>query len=643
MVKNLLSRLKTAAILLLVAALLFALPLPLFAGDSFQDKALLAAYEAYLARDEAGLARHGEKLQGHSLALYGDFWRLRLRLEEANPADVRVFLTRHAGTVLAEQLRREWLLLLGKTGQWESFRQERPALEKDDPEIACYTLQERWLRRDAAALSEAKLYWRLPKPLPEGCLPLADEMLKSGQLTPKELSERFRLLVQANLMSEAKAVAGPLAGKDLPGESMDRIAKAPAKFLERSALDLETPLGRESAIAALIRLSQSDLPGALQHWNGSLREKLSREDQRYLWAVLGAAGARRGLPEALDWFVNAGDTPLTDDQLAWQARVALRQEAWTVVKGAIDRMSPPARREPTWIYWRGRALCALGAAEEGEALFGAIAGGDHFYGRLAAEELGMPLRFPPQEPAPRQEELEQAGSLPGLQRSLLLYRLGLRNEAKAEWIWTVRAMSDRELLAAAELAHRNGIWDRAINTAEKTVDVHDFALRYPIPYRDILSRQAKIRSLEEPWVFGLVRQESRFLLDARSPMGASGLMQLLPATARWVAKMIGLKGFNLSWVNRPEVNAALGTFYLRHVLDGFNGNPVLASAAYNAGPSRARQWRGTKPLEGAIYIETIPFPETRQYVKKVMANTVSYAALLGQEPRTLKSRLGTIP
>ena len=279
-------------------------------------------------------------------------------------------------------------------------------------------------------------------------------------------------------------------------------------------------------------------------------------------------------------------------------------------------MSLPARNEPAWIYWLGRSLCALGAEEDGQALFGRIAGEHHFYGQLAAEELEMPLQIPPQATPPTREELAEVAALTGLQRALILYRLGLRTEATAEWVWTVRAMDDRELLAAAELAHRNGIWDRAINTADKTVAAHDFTLRYPAHYRDVLSKQAQIRKLDEPWVFGLVRQESRFLADARSSAGAAGLMQLLPSTARWVARKIGMKGFHLSRVNRPEVNAALGAFYLRHVLDGFNGNPVLAAAAYNAGPSRARQWCDTRPLEGAIYIETIPFSETRQYVKK---------------------------
>ena len=636
---------KTISARILFAIILVALPLTVSAaGNSSQDKALLAAHDAFLAGDRVRLARHAEKIQDHPLDIYVRFWRLRLRLEEADPGEVRAFLAKYTGTVLAEQLRRDWLRVLGRTGRWDLFREEQPALVKDDPDVACYAIQERWRRQDASALADVKPFWRAQRVLPEGCVPLVDVMLKSGELTQKDLSDRFRLLVQANLMTEAKSVLERLSAEHACSVGqIDRIAKAPARFLDQSAADLNTPLGREVTIFALTRLAQSDLQRAVQYWDGDLREGFPLADQQYVWAMLATLGARRGFPEAVDWFRRAGEAPLLDEQLAWCARGALRQENWSMVKNAIERMSPSTRNESTWSYWLGRSLCALGVEEDGKALFRRIAGGDHFYGQLAAEELGMPLQMPPQASPPTREELERVTALTGLQRAFILYRLGLRTEATNEWVWTVRAMDDRELLATAELAHRNGIWDRAINTADKTVATHDFTLRYPTHYRNVLSKQAQIRNLDEPWVFGLVRQESRFLAEAKSPMGAAGLMQLLPSTARWVAKKIGMKGFNLSRVNRPEVNAALGAFYLRHILDGFNGNPVLASAAYNAGPGRARRWCDTRPIEGAIYIETIPFPETRQYVKKVMANTVYYAAVLGEEPRSLKSRLGTIP
>jgi soluble lytic murein transglycosylase len=203
-------------------------------------------------------------------------------------------------------------------------------------------------------------------------------------------------------------------------------------------------------------------------------------------------------------------------------------------------------------------------------------------------------------------------------------------------------MDDEQLLAAAEVARQAEIWDRAINTADRTVGTHDFSVRFLAPYRGAFAEQARAQGLEEPYVLGLVRQESRFIADARSVAGASGLMQLMPATARWVARQIGMKDYAPSRVTDVDVNIALGTSYLKYVLNELDGSPVLAAAAYNAGPGRARRWKADRPLEGAIYAETIPFNETRDYVKKVLSNTMYYAALYGGDPKPLKARLGTI-
>jgi len=203
-------------------------------------------------------------------------------------------------------------------------------------------------------------------------------------------------------------------------------------------------------------------------------------------------------------------------------------------------------------------------------------------------------------------------------------------------------MSQLLALSAAELARRNEAWDRAISTADRTVRVHNFSVRYLAPYREVLAQQARTRDLEEPLVLGLVRQESRFITRAKSPNGAAGLMQVMRPTAKWVAERMRMRNFSWSRVNEPDFNAAVGTYYLRHVLDRFDGSLVLAAAAYNAGPSRARLWRGTTPVEGAIFAETIPFGETRDYVKRVLTNTVYYAAVLGGEQTSLKARLGTV-
>jgi len=633
-----------ASIRAILAAILVALPAAVFAaGGSSQDKAVLAARDAFLAGDRVQLARHAEKIRSHTLDPYVAFWRLRLRLEEAAPGELRDYLARNTGSVLAEQLRRDWMRVLGKNGQWELFREEYPLLVKADPDIAGYALQERSRRQDVSVFAEVRSFWKVPRPLPASFAPVVETMLQSGDLTPRDLRDRFRLLVQAGLLTEARRIAERLPADQVPSAiQIDNAAGAPAGFLERSDVGLKTAAGRELAIVALISLARSDPQQAFRFWDGRLKEAFPPEDRQYIWAMLATHAARRHLPDAVEWFKAAGETPLSDEQLAWRARIALRQENWTEVKGAIERMSPPERRDPVWTYWLGRSLCALGAREDGRTLLGRIAGDHDFYGRLAAEELEMPLLIPPKAPPPTREELAETAALDGVRRALALYRIGLRTEAVAEWLWTVRTMDDRTLLAAAELARRNGIWDRAINTADRTVAAHDFTLRYPAPYGDVLLKQARVRKLDEPLVFGLVRQESRFIADARSSAGAAGLMQLMPSTARLVARKIGMKNFRTSRLGRPDVNAALGASYLRQVLDGFGGNAVLATAAYNAGPNRASRWRDAKSLEGAIYVETIPFAETRHYVKKVMSNAVYYAALLGGEQRSLKSRLGTI-
>ena len=231
----------------------------------------------------------------------------------------------------------------------------------------------------------------------------------------------------------------------------------------------------------------------------------------------------------------------------------------------------------------------------------------------------------------------------GIDRALTLLRIGARDEALREWNWAMRRLYDRELIAAAELARRNNWYDRAIYAAERTKNLHDFSLRYLTPYRDVTRTYAAQMGLDEAWVYGLIRQESRFVNVARSGVGASGLMQLMPATASWVARKLGLKSYTPASVNEVGTNVQLGTYYLRHVLDQLGNQPILATAAYNAGPGRARNWQTSTRLEGAVYAENIPFTETRDYVKKVMSNAQYYAWTFGDPKKTFKERLGVIP
>jgi soluble lytic murein transglycosylase len=310
-------------------------------------------------------------------------------------------------------------------------------------------------------------------------------------------------------------------------------------------------------------------------------------------------------------------------------------------------MSEAEQADPTWIYWKARALIATaregadGDAQRDQArgLFASIAGPLTFYGKLAAEELGFVPDLPGVAPTPSDKDRDKARATPGLARALALIDLGLRGEGVREWNFTLRGMSERELFAAAEWACGREVWDRCINTSDRTRNDIDLAQRYPTPFREMVLARSREIGLDPAYVYGLMRQESRFIADARSSVGAAGLMQLMPNTARWMAKKIALD-YKPDQIVDPTLNLALGTSYLKLVLDDFGGSQAMAAAAYNAGPSRPRRWREGPQIEPSIWAENIPFSETREYVKKVLSNAAIYASLISGRALSLKAWLG---
>lgn len=605
------------------------------------DDPLLAAYDAFRAGDAFRLQKHAAVLEGHLLEPYVEYWRLKLRLEDASSSEVNAFLAARSGSYLAERLRAEWLKELGRRGDWATFEAVHAPLVLDDLEIRCHAWSARLARADHSAYEEAVAIWREPKELPAGCVTLAERLLAAGRLDGVRLWERVQLLLEHGQLAAAKRALGYLPRDETPDDQLlQQAASAPQRVLAHPPADLERRPVREMVRFAFVRLARTDPRPAAEVLRGPLGLRLSDAERKSLWGRIAYEAARRHLAEAVAWYRLAGDAELSDELLAWKARAALRAADWQMVRDAIDPMSAAARVDAAWTYWYGRALAAQGNAEGARAYYLRISGQPEFYGMLAAEELGQSLQVPEPFHVASEEEVALAARNPGLARALELYRLGLRSEATREWNFTLRGMEDTQLLAAAELARRAEVFDRAINTADRTAHRHNFQVRFLAPFRDVFRAQARAFDLEEAWVLGLVRQESRFIADARSSAGARGLMQLMPATASWMARRIGMQ-LSPQRVAEIGTNVTLGTGYLKHVLESL-GHPVLASAGYNAGPGRARRWRDAKPLEGAIYAETIPFNETRDYVKKVMANTMFYAALLGGQQPPLKQRLGTI-
>jgi soluble lytic murein transglycosylase len=614
-------------------------------GAANGDEHIVAARDAYRAGDRARLAAQLEAARGHELGSYVEGWLLQLRLAKDEPADQGVadFLARQPDSIVAERVRSDWLKQLGKRRQWDLFQREYPALRQPDVELVCYSLQGRLAAGDLPALEEARPYWFSELELPAPCLPMMESLIAYDRLSLNDVWERVRRTLEMKRLGQARTAAGFLPDDQVPeSKLLERIADAPQRHLDKLKPNFAvTRLGREMAMYAVQRLARSDPQRAAAEWE-SIKSRFSPAERGYVYGQLGFQGALKHAPEAIAWYKAAGDAPLSDEQLQWKVRAALRGRDWKLVRATIENMPGRLAEKAEWQYWLGRADRAAGRSEEARELFERIGGQPNFYSNLADDELGRPITVPPKAARASKEEVAQIAAQPAIRRALALFRVDLRQEAVREWNWALRGMDDRRLLAAAELAHRNEIFDRAISSADRTQAEHDYDLRYLAPFREVVEPAARELQLDAGWVYGLMRQESRFVMNARSSAGAQGLMQLMPGTARYVAKKIGLKDFHPARVTDMDINVALGTNYLKMVLDNLDNHPVLASAAYNAGPGRARKWRDAKHLEGAIYIETIPFNETRDYVKKVMSNAVYYSIQFEGRGPSLKQRLGVI-
>ncbi len=618
-------------------------------AQSGADRTLLEMRDAYDRKDTAALAAALPRLQGHPLEPLAAYWELSARLEQASEPEITAFLRRYAGSYYEDRLRNDWLLLLGKQRDWDTFGREVPLFRmNDDREVQCYGLlieHERQGRDVADAVLER---WLAQRDADNGCAMAAQALLRSGALPAEAAWQRARGAMENNRLRAVTQAVEMLDPDWVP--IVNALHANPKRYLDEKFTAVRTRT-KELVTLALIRLAVSDPDEAAVHANRlRWRAQLTPEERSWVWGVIGKRKAQRLNDDALDAYNHADVRHLDDEHLGWMARAALRARAWPRVLQTIEAMAPSQREEPAWVYWQARALQAQGSPASqtrAQALLLGIAGPGGFYEQLALEAIGQPVTVPPRPMPLTRAEQEAARQHPGLQRALQAIALGLRREGVREWHYSIAlhspgGMSERELLAAADLACAHEVWDRCINTSLRTRTEIDHAQRFPMPFRDAVVGRATAIGLDPAYVYGLIRQESRFVMDARSHVGASGLMQVMPATATWTARRIGLTGFKPRHLTDRDTNITIGTAYLKLALDDFEGSMPMAAAAYNAGPNRSRAWRNGPVLEAPVWIENIPFNETRDYVKQVLANTTHYAALLTGQPQRPSSRLGVV-
>ena len=587
------------------------------------DRMFIDLREAAKKNDVFRTQQLSSALVGYPFDDYVTYFRIKPQMFDSagNPrndsavdSQVVAFLNQYQGTALADRMRNDWLLVLGKRKDWVRFDAEYAKFVlDDDTQVKCYSLLSKLSQGEnpTKLAVDSRSVLLDPSYFGQACQELVPELVAAGGMTP----------------SEAKAI-----GRAASEKGYDTMARR---------------LGGDDPIGEIVKSARSDPAKAYRDFLQT-SSRFSKENQALAWGVIGQFLAKKLDPNADDAYRMQQDLGynelLSVESQEWKVRAALRAKDWVLVKNAINGMNPVVRsKDPAWAYWYGRALKVEGQEAKAKESFELIADQYNFYGQLAREELGRP-NHPPSRTKVTDQEIDAMASRKGFARGDRLYAMNLRFEGNREWNWELRNMTDRQLLAAAEYAKRIHLYDRVVNTADRTKLEHDFHLRYPTPFRDELSPIARQIDLNLAWAYGLIRQESRFIINASSSVGASGLMQVMPNTAKYVAKKIGMTNYTNDKLSDTNTNLTLGSNYLNMVLIDLDGSWVLASAAYNAGPSRSKAWREklTGPTEGAIFAETIPFNETRTYVKNVMSNANYYSSVLNGQTQSLKQRLGVI-
>jgi soluble lytic murein transglycosylase len=593
--------------------------------------------------DERTFLSTRQALTGYPLLQYLDYRRLVRNLGAAKPAEIAEFLETHADGPLARMLRNSYLDHLAKERNWREYLRFAEYGGPLSTEQTCFRLQaqlQTGQRREA--LAQVETIWLHGQSQPKACDPVLDAWRAAGLLTTELAWQRFALAVEADQTSVARYLRRYLSSADRPwADRWLELEADPARVTRAGFRAGDHHAADQMLERAFLGLVRKDPEEALGSWNAQgQRLGLDPERQARIQHALALRLALRRLPETLP-FMAGLPAAVFDDQLRqWQLRAGLRDRDWNTVLTAVDGMTPDARAEAQWQYWRARALEQLNRSDEAQRAYRQAARERNFHGFLAADRLGQPYRIghePLTLPAAVQE---QVARIPAMQRMRELVLLERFPEARREWSHMINDLSPQEQEAAARLFADWGWHDRAIFTVARARSWGDIDLRFPLAFTDLILDGARNQDIDPAWAMAIARQESAFLHDVRSSAGALGIMQIMPATGRSVASAAGVNIRNDSDILNPANNARLGTYYLRRNLDNFGGHSMLSTAAYNAGAHRVRSWLpAAGQVDPDIWAELIPFHETRDYVQRVFAYRVVYAVRLGLTPPSLNALL----
>ncbi len=630
----------------LVTALAAAGPVPASDAEA-QRENYAAALDAVQAGDDTRYREALSRLDGYILRGYAEYEYLKDRVDRIDAPTLHEFIDANTHTPLSDALRQRWLHALADKGDWAAFMREyTDAAGDDDTALACRYLDRRLKAgdRSASVVQKVDRLWYSGQRQPTECNPVFTQWREAGFGTTEKIWERVRLAMEARELSLARDLARYLPPNDRVWvERWRAMHRNPSDSLAAIDYPVDTPVARMIVRHGVVRLANRDPEAAMRRWQELKRKhEFFGEDENYVLRYIGIVAAQKRLPSALKWLSAVSVEPDDLSLKLWRVYAALWAGEWETARRFIAALPETERESTRWRYWTARILERRGDETAAKSVYASLARERDYYGFLAADRVdqGYAMQHVSVDATP--EDISTLEARLAFRAAHGLYTLGATVDARRQWQWALNGLNDRELQVAAAMARQWGWYDRAIQAVIQGGHPDDLELRFPVIYRDVIESNATKYGVDPGWIYGVVRQESAFVVDARSGAGALGLMQLLPSTGRAGIRQLRLRTRVEDALLSVEQNVRLGVNYLKQVLDRYGGHQVLATAAYNAGPNRVSGWIPDQAIDADVWIETIPYNETRGYVKNVLAFAAVYEYRLGKQPTRLSVRMPAV-
>lgn len=603
----------------------------------------IAARNALRQDQQQRFEQLAQRLLDYPLYPYLEYWDLNRRLGTVSSAEIDAFLERHHDLYLADRLQRRWLERLARQGRWGLFLQYHE--RGNDAEMECY--QRRALYKTghkSAALDGVERLWLVGRSQPRACDPLFSVWREAGRLTPALAWQRLALAMDNGQTYLARYLERFLDPQQREWSTLWReIHRHPERMIDHPRLQQDSPLVRTLLAHGVRRMARSNPTQAAETWDKLVMEfAFSEADFNTTEAYVALALARKHAPEAMHWL---GSISVDNEDIReWRILTAINQNDWENVIAWYHRLPTEEQQSLRWRYWLARAYEQTGKPGRAQLIYAAVAGSRDYYGFLAADRIDAPYDFGDQPLHFSAAELADIGRLPGVIRMREFYLMDDTLNARREWYALIREMNQEDIQKVAKITHDWGWHDRAIHSLGQARYWDDLEIRFPLAHRDNISENASKQQVDPSWAYAVIRQESAFAPDARSPKGAMGLMQIMPSTGRLIARDLNIRLKSKAQLLDVDTNIRFGISYLRKVMNRFDDNTVLATAAYNAGSQRVKSWLpDDRPLAPDRWIENIPFSETRDYLKRVLAYSAIYDERMQRPVTPLKQRMPAIP